>query len=104
MKVACLGFVLLMSGVASLSAGGYRLLKSIPVPGDGGWDFLTVDVAARRLYEEHKIGSDQVCSRRNCFQGLDGSFACPKAPDKRFQFLSAGSLPLLVAWPPALWL
>jgi YVTN family beta-propeller protein len=53
MKIACLGFVLLMSGVASFSASGYRLLKSIPVPGDGGWDFLTVDVAARRLYVSH---------------------------------------------------
>jgi DNA-binding beta-propeller fold protein YncE len=53
MKVACLGFMLLMGVVTSLSASGYRLLKSIPIPGDGGWDYLTVDVAARRLYVSH---------------------------------------------------
>jgi YVTN family beta-propeller protein len=29
---------------------GYRLLKSIPVGGDGGWDYLSFDGAARRLY------------------------------------------------------
>jgi len=44
-----------MSAASLLSAsdGGYRLLKNIPVPGDGGWDYLTLDVAARRLYVSH---------------------------------------------------
>ena len=35
------------------AAGGYRLLKKYPAPGDGGWDYLTVDAAARRLYVSH---------------------------------------------------
>ncbi len=30
--------------------GGYRILKKIPVGGEGGWDYLTMDAAARRLY------------------------------------------------------
>src|SRR5262245_35669216 len=30
--------------------GGYRVLKKIPVGGEGGWDYLTMDAAARRLY------------------------------------------------------
>ena len=29
---------------------GYQLLKKISAGGDGGWDYLTVDPAARRLY------------------------------------------------------
>jgi DNA-binding beta-propeller fold protein YncE len=29
---------------------GYRVLKRIPVGGDGGWDYLTMDPEARRLY------------------------------------------------------
>lgn len=29
---------------------GYHLLKRLKVGGDGGWDYLTVDSAARRLY------------------------------------------------------
>ena len=31
----------------------YHLLKEIPVGGDGGWDYLSVDSAARRLYVSH---------------------------------------------------
>jgi hypothetical protein len=29
---------------------GYHLLKTLPVGGDGGWDYLTFDGATRRLY------------------------------------------------------
>jgi YVTN family beta-propeller protein len=31
----------------------YHLLNTIPVSGDGGWDYLTVDSAAKRLYVSH---------------------------------------------------
>ena len=32
---------------------GYHLLGEIKVGGEGGWDYLTVDAAARRLYVSH---------------------------------------------------
>jgi DNA-binding beta-propeller fold protein YncE len=32
------------------SPSGYHLIKTVPVSGDGGWDYLTVDGRARRLY------------------------------------------------------
>lgn len=32
---------------------GYHLLQEIPIPGEGGWDYLAVDAAARRLYVSH---------------------------------------------------
>jgi DNA-binding beta-propeller fold protein YncE len=32
---------------------GYHLVKNIPVAGEGGWDYLTVDADARRLYLSH---------------------------------------------------
>lgn len=35
---------------AKPSASGYHLLKKIEVGGEGGWDYLIVDGAARRLY------------------------------------------------------
>jgi DNA-binding beta-propeller fold protein YncE len=41
---------------APLTARGdstYRLLKEIPVGGEGGWDCLSVDAAGRRLYVSH---------------------------------------------------
>ncbi len=41
------------AGLALLAAGNYQLLKKFPVPGDGGWDYLTLDSAARRLYVSH---------------------------------------------------
>lgn len=31
----------------------YRFLKEIPVGGDGGWDYLSIDTDARRLYVSH---------------------------------------------------
>jgi YVTN family beta-propeller protein len=34
-------------------AAEYKLLKEIPVGGDGGWDYLSVDSAASRLYVSH---------------------------------------------------
>ena len=39
--------------VASASAGNYQITKKIPIPGQGGWDYLTVDEGARRLYVSH---------------------------------------------------
>lgn len=40
-------------GATLLAAGSYRLLKKIPIPGDYGWDYLTADSEARRLYVSH---------------------------------------------------
>ena len=35
------------------SDGGLRITKTIPVPGQGRWDYLTVDEGARQLYVSH---------------------------------------------------
>jgi YVTN family beta-propeller protein len=35
------------------SSGGYEVTKKIEIPGQGGWDYLIVDDAARRLYVSH---------------------------------------------------
>src|SRR5271170_3313519 len=32
---------------------GYHVIKTVPIPGDEGWDYLTVDVTARRVYISH---------------------------------------------------
>ncbi len=34
-------------------AAGYQVVKTIPVGGEGGWDYAAVDPAARRLYVSH---------------------------------------------------
>lgn len=43
----------LHSGVSKAAAGGYKVAGTIPVAGEGGWDYLVVDEAARRLYLSH---------------------------------------------------
>ncbi len=35
------------------SASGYRVVQTVLVGGDGGWDYLAVDPGARRLYVTH---------------------------------------------------
>src|SRR2546423_5157838 len=40
--------------LASLQSGtGYKVETRYPVPGNGGWDYITIDSAARRLYLSH---------------------------------------------------
>src|SRR3981189_2186789 len=33
--------------------GGHAIPQKIAIPGQGGWDYLTVDEGARRLYVSH---------------------------------------------------
>src|SRR5262245_46895831 len=35
------------------AATGYHILNEIKIGGEGGWDYLTVDSVARRLYVSH---------------------------------------------------
>src|ERR1700704_1078496 len=37
----------------ALPQGGYAITKKIAIPGQGGWDYLTIDEGARRLYVSH---------------------------------------------------
>src|SRR2546423_2119216 len=40
--------------LASLQGGtGYKVETRYPVPGNGGWDYIYIDSAARRLYLSH---------------------------------------------------
>jgi YVTN family beta-propeller protein len=39
---------------ASYAAAGYHLLRTIPVGGTGGWDYLTVDESRQRLFVSHE--------------------------------------------------
>src|SRR5512132_113851 len=38
------------SSAAKASMAHYHLLRKLPVGGEGGWDYLTIDAASRRLY------------------------------------------------------
>jgi len=49
--VFALGFVL--ASLSPASAEGLAITKKIPIAGQGGWDYLAVDEAGRRLYVSH---------------------------------------------------
>jgi DNA-binding beta-propeller fold protein YncE len=45
---------ILLTIAAVFAATGYHLLRSIPVGGAGGWDYLTVDEPGRRVFVSHE--------------------------------------------------
>lgn len=47
------GIVGLMLTAVCRAEGPYHFVKEIPVSGSGGWDYLTVDPQAQRLYVSH---------------------------------------------------
>ena len=51
-----LSFLMLISIIttfAQVSHSGYKIANKIHLDGDGGWDYLTMDVATSRLYISH---------------------------------------------------
>ncbi len=49
-SVVAMGFAI---ASPTVSATGFAVTKKIPIPGQGNWDYLTVDEGARRLYVSH---------------------------------------------------
>lgn len=75
-------------------AAGYHVVKKIPVGGEGGWDYLMMDSAARRLYVSHAtkvvvidVDKDQVVGE---IAGLKGVHGIAIAPDLNRGFTSNG--------------
>jgi DNA-binding beta-propeller fold protein YncE len=86
----------LMLGHASVRAaeGPYKLLKEIPIGGDGGWDYAAVDVVNRRLYVSHAtkvividVDKDEVVGEIGPAPGVHGIAV---APDLGLGFISNG--------------
>lgn len=50
MKKSIIFFCLVLATNSYAADSGYHIIKWLKVGGDGGWDYLTVDSAARRLY------------------------------------------------------
>ena len=76
-----------------LAAGGYHVIKRIPIPGDTGWDYITADSDARRLYVPHGVevvvldlDSGATVGK---IDGLKGVHGVAVAPDAGRGFISA---------------
>jgi len=52
-KVITLTLAALFALGAFAAPTGWKIIKEIKIGGDGGWDYLTMDSAARRLYVSH---------------------------------------------------
>jgi len=82
LAIGMLGAAVLPVGAAEVS---YKFLKEIPIGGDGGWDYLSVDQDARRLYVSHAtkvevidIDRDAVVGQVTNTPGVHGIAIAPK--------------------------
>jgi len=73
------------ASLAGESQGKYSFVKEIQVGGEGGWDYLSVDESARRLYVTHAtkvvvidLNKDQVVGEIADTKGVHGFALAPK--------------------------
>src|SRR5258708_152206 len=94
---ACL---LTLVSAAFAAADGYKLTKTIPVPGDGGWDYLTVDAARRRVDGSHRTQADVIDG--DCTVVNGAGKVCANREDKS-QIIKndAKKMTVLERWPLA---
>ena len=59
--------LLLFAGLSG--AADYKVLARYPVPGTGGWDYVTLDAASRRLYISHATQVDVLDADSGKFVG-----------------------------------
>jgi len=81
-------------GAAAAGGSGYHVVKRLPVGGEGGWDYLTADAAARRLYVTRgthvmvlDLDSDKVVGD---IPNLSGVHGVALAPELGRGFISNG--------------
>jgi DNA-binding beta-propeller fold protein YncE len=65
--------------------GPYHFIKDIPIGGDGGWDYLSCDSAAHRLYVSHgtqvvviDLANDQIVGEITNTPGVHGIAIAPE--------------------------
>src|SRR6187549_2775731 len=91
-----LAVVALCSALASGAGAAdvYKFLHEIPIGGEGGWDILTIDSAARRLYLSHATKVVVVDLERNAIAGeiadTSGVHGFVVAPELQRGFSSNG--------------
>jgi DNA-binding beta-propeller fold protein YncE len=82
------------AAVAAQGKSGYHVSKELPLGGEGGWDYLTVDAAARRLYVSHATKVVVVDADSGKVVGevanLSGVHGIAVAPDLGRGFISNG--------------
>ena len=87
---------------AASGSSGYRLVKTIPIGGEGKWDYCVVDTAARRVYVSH--GSHVVVLDADSgavvgdISDTPGVHGIALAPELGRGFISAGKVNTVVVF------
>src|SRR3954471_23168892 len=93
-KLVILALVLVLAPLVKAAATGYHILNEIKIGGEGGWDYLTVDSAARRLYISHATHVVVVDIDKNAVVGdipdTPGVHGIALAPELNKGFISNG--------------
>ena len=101
--LCCAIFLISMQIISAQSnSGEYKKIKTISVEGDGGWDYLTVDIPTQRLFVSHGTCVDVVDLKTEKLfgqipntPGVHG-IACVPALNKGF--ITAGRLDSVVVF------
>ena len=91
LAVAC---AVVLESMTAAAEDSYKFLNEIPIGGEGGWDILTVDSGARRLYLSHATKVVVVDLAKNAVVGeiadTPGVHAFVAAPDLQRGFSTNG--------------
>ena len=89
---SCIALVVLALGASG--AGLYKLVKTIPIAGAGGWDYLYADSPNRRLYVSHGTEVDVLNLDSGTMTGkipnTNGVHGIAVAPELKRGFISDG--------------
>lgn len=66
------GFAVALLCETAAAEEAYKFLNEIPIGGEGGWDYVTIDAAARRLYLSHATKIVVVDLEKNAVAGEIG--------------------------------
>jgi YVTN family beta-propeller protein len=93
---------ILFFAAAAFAAVNYQLTKKVPIPGVGGWDYLTVDAAARRVYVSHSTQVDVLDADSFALVGTipntPGVHGIAIAPEASRGYISAGKSDAAIAF------
>jgi DNA-binding beta-propeller fold protein YncE len=80
---------------AGADSPSYHVVKKVPLPGSGGWDYLTFDDSARRLYIAHAnqvvVVDPDTLTVVGTITGLSGVHGVAVAPEFNRGFISDGA-------------
>jgi DNA-binding beta-propeller fold protein YncE len=90
----------LVASAVAFAAPNYQLVKKVAVPGPGGWDYVVVDEAGRRVYIAHSTQVDVLDADSLALVGtipnVNGAHGIAIAPEVARGYATAGKADAVV--------